>query len=65
MFLDYIKDKFETINRLTKVTAYLPVSILRALKMNDRFIINDRTYRINKISSDLKNGKSKIELLND
>lgn len=61
----YIKDKFELINRLTKVTAYLPVRILRGLKMNDRFIINDRTYRINKISSDLKNGKSKIELLND
>jgi hypothetical protein len=61
----YIKDKFELINRLTKVTAYLPVRILRALKMNDRFTINGVTYRINKISSDLKNGKSKIELLND
>lgn len=61
----YIKDKFEIINRLTKVTAYLPVRILRALKMNDRFTINGVTYRINKISSDLKNGKSKIELLND
>lgn len=64
-YANFIRDKFETINRLTKVVAYLPTRILRSLKMNDRFTINDRQYRINKITSNLRNGKSQIELLND
>ena len=62
---NYIKDKFEPINRMTKVTAYLPPRITSKIKMNDRLIINDRQYRINKIKSNLKTGKSDIELLND
>ena len=61
----YIQDKFETINRMTKVTAFLPPRIISKIKMNDRLIINDRQYRINKIKSNLKTGKSDIELLND
>lgn len=61
----YIQDKFEPINRMTKVTAYLPPRITSKIKMNDRLIINDRQYRINKIKSNLKTGKSDIELLND
>jgi len=61
----YIQDKFETINRLTKITAYLPSRITTEIKMNDRVIINGRQYRINKLQSNLKNGKSKMELLND
>jgi hypothetical protein len=61
----YIQDKFEPINRMTKVTAFLPPRIISKIKMNDRLIINDRQYRINKIKSNLKTGKSDIELLND
>lgn len=61
----YIKDKFETINRMTKVTAFLPPRITSKIKMNDRLIINGRQYRINKLKSNLKTGKSEIELLND
>lgn len=61
----YIQDKFEPINRMTKVTAFLPPRITSQIKMNDRLIINDRQYRINKIKSNLKTGKSDIELLND
>jgi len=61
----YIQDKFETINRMTKVTAFLPPRITSKIKMNDRLIINGRQYRINKIKSNLKTGESDIELLND
>lgn len=61
----YIKDKFETINRMTKVTAFLPPRITSKIKMNDRLIINGRQYRINKLKSNLKTGESDIELLND
>ena len=64
-YKNYIKDIFEPINRMTKVTAYLPPRITSKIKMNDRLIINDRQYRINKIKSNLKTGKSDIELLND
>lgn len=64
-YKSYIQDKFEPINRMTKVTAFLPPRIVSKIKMNDRLIINDRQYRINKIKSNLKTGKSDIELLND
>lgn len=64
-YKSYIQDKFEPINRMTKVTAFLPPRITSKIKMNDRLIINGRQYRINKIKSNLKTGESDIELLND
>jgi hypothetical protein len=52
-------------NRLTKVTIYLPLSILLNYTLADRFIINGNSYKINSITTNLENGKSELELLND
>ena len=62
---NYIADIFKESNRITKVTAYLPMKILLKYNVSDRFIINNQQYKINSIKTNFKNGKSEIELLND
>lgn len=64
-YSNYITDVFDANNRLTAVTAYLPLRIIRSLTLADILVIQDRKYRINSITTDLMTGKSKIELLND
>jgi len=61
----YIKQVFNPKNRLTKIKAILPISIFMNLKLNDRFKIVDRFFKINKITTNLTNGESDIELLNE
>ena len=61
----YITDTFNLKNRLTKITAYLPLRILLNYTLADRFIVNGKQYKINSINTNLQNGKSQIELLND
>lgn len=63
-YFDYIEDIFKTGKRLTKVTAYLPLDILINFRLNDVFVINDRKFLINQITTDLLTGKSDIEFLN-
>jgi len=60
----YIINTFDTTARMTKVTAYLPISILLNYELKDIFVINDIKYKINSITTDLLTGKSEIELLN-
>ena len=64
-YKNYIVSIFNSKNRLTKVTAYLPLKILLNYNLADRFDINGRRYKINSIKTNLKTGKSDIELLND
>jgi len=61
----YIQDIFNPKNRLSKFTAYLPLRILINYKLSDRFIINGNRYKINSIKTNLKDGVSQLELLND
>ena len=61
---EYISDVFNESNRITKVTAYLPLKILLNYTMADNFILRGKSYIINSITTDLKTGKSEIELLN-
>ena len=61
----YIQQIFNPKNRLTKIKAILPLSILTNFKLNDRFQIVDKLFRINKITTNLINGESDIELLNE
>jgi len=63
-YSDYIESVFNSQTRLTKVTAYLPIKILTQYRPEDTFIVGDRAYKINSITSDLTNGKSEIELIN-
>lgn len=60
----YIQSVFNQRNRLTKVTAYLPVSILREIALNDTIIINGRSYIINSMQINVNTGKTSFELLN-
>ena len=64
-YQNYIISVFNNKNRLTKVTAYLPLSILLNYTLADRFIINGNSYKINSINTNLETGKSELELLND
>ena len=60
----YIQDVFNTRRRLVKVTANLPMKVYYNLKLNDLIEINQETYKINSLTTDLTTGKTKFELLN-
>lgn len=62
---NYISGIFNKLNRLTKITAYLPLRLLLKYTLKDRFYVSGRSYKINSIETDLHNGKSQIELLSD
>ena len=64
-YREYITSVFDPTNRITKVSAYLPLRILLNYTLADRFVIGGNSYKINSIKTNLKNGKSEIELLND
>ena len=57
-------DIFDKKTRIYKFTAYLPSQILNRYELNDTFIIAGREYRINKIKTNLINGKTELELIN-
>lgn len=62
---NYISSVFSKSNRLTTITAYLPLRILLAYKLSDRFIVSGRSYKINSIETNFYTGQSEIELLSD
>jgi hypothetical protein len=64
-YLNYIQDIFEQKRRIIKLTAYLPLRILLNYNLSDTFIIGGVSYKINSITTNLENGKSELELLND
>ena len=64
-YSNYITSVFNEKNRITKITAYLPLRILLNYTLADRFIISGKVYKINSITTNLENGKSELELLND
>ena len=61
---DYIANVFNINRRLTKVTAYLPLKMIYNLKLNDKISLNNKTYKINSVKTNLTTGKSDFELLN-
>ena len=63
-YKNYITNIFNTKNRLTKIRAILPLSILLNYELNDIFIIKGFKYRINSITTNLTTGEANIELLN-
>jgi hypothetical protein len=64
-YLNYIQDIFDTKRRIIKLTAYLPLRILLNYNLSDTFIIAGVSYKINSITTNLENGKSELELLNE
>ena len=63
-YIDYISSIFDKQARKTKVTAYLPLRILLNYKLNDTFIIANKSYRINTIKTNLLTNKTDLELFN-
>ncbi len=61
----YISDVFSTRRRITNVSAFMPLKVLYDLQMNDFMTIGQQSYKINSITTDLTNGKSSLELLNN
>ena len=61
---DYIDDLFDPKKRIYNIKAYLTTEVLLNMRLNDRFIINNRVFTINSIKTNLKTEVSEIELLN-
>lgn len=61
-YLDYISSVFNRQGRINKLDAYLPLHIILKYNLNDKFIIGNKTYRINNIKTNLLNNKSSLEL---
>ena len=64
-YSDYIGDVFSNKRRNFKFDSILPLSILNDLKLNDRLVIKNTRYIINKITSNLTKRGDKLELIND
>lgn len=64
-YSNYITGVFNESNRITKLTAYLPLSIALKLNLSDSFIISGKSYKINSVKTNLKTGQSQLELLNE
>jgi hypothetical protein len=61
---DYISDLYSTKRRLSNWKANLPIGIIIRLKLNDRIVIDDKTYIINSMKTNLSTGDVDLELLN-
>lgn len=61
----YIESVFNQYNRITKIKVLLPIKVLSKYKLNDRMVINDKRYKINSVTSNLMNGNSQVELIED
>jgi hypothetical protein len=62
---NYLGNIFDIKSRLLIVKAYFnPVELVN-IKLNDRIIIRDKRYTINKMTSDLTTGETTFELLTD
>ena len=64
-YRNYLQNLFNYQNRLTTVKAVFPISLLTSLKLNDRLIIRDKRYTINKINTDITSGEVTLELIHD
>lgn len=64
-YLGYLSNMFNLKNRVTKVLAKFPITLLTNLQLNDRLIIRDKRYIINEISTDLTQGDVNLVLIND
>jgi len=61
----YLNNLYNKKNRLVKVKAILPISLLTTLKLNDRLVIRDKRYMINEMQSDLTMGDVNFSLISD
>jgi len=62
---NYINSVYDYRNRITKFEVNLGMSVISNYKLNDRFIVGRKQYKINSVTSNLTTGKSQIELIED
>ena len=61
----YIEDLFNKKCRVLSISGKMPTDILYKLKMNDRFIVQDRRYKISDLKIDLTTGSFTGEVFSD
>jgi hypothetical protein len=61
----YITESVNSSRRLFKFTAFLPLNIILNIKLQDKVVIFNDLYKINKIVTNFENGKTELELLNE
>ena len=64
-YADYLANIFSKKSRLIRVKMILPIGVLTKLKLNDRVVIRDKRYIIQKFTTDLTTGEADLELLTD
>jgi len=63
-YKNYIIETFDLSRRLTKVKAYLPISIILNLNLQDKIVVFENLYKINSIKTNFETGLSDLELIN-
>ena len=61
----YIKGAFSQSRRLSKFKAYVPISVISKLGLEDKIIVFDNLYKINTLTTNFQNGLSSFELINE
>ena len=61
----YLNNIYSLKARSLKIKAKLPIGILTTLKLNDRLVIRDKRYIINRMNIDLTSGEVDFDLMND
>jgi hypothetical protein len=64
-YFSYLYNLYNNKQRLVKVKAKLPVSLLTGLQLNDRLLIRDRRYIINEMNTNLTTGDVNLQLILD
>jgi hypothetical protein len=60
----YIEEIFDVKRRMTKLKAYLPISMLYKYSLADKIVVFDEIYKINKVVTNFETMLSDIELIN-
>lgn len=61
----YITESIDPSRRLFTFTAFLPLNVILNIKLQDKVVIFNDLYKINKIVTNFENGKTELELLNE
>ena len=61
----YITDTFDINRRLSKFQAYLPLSVTKNIKLQDKVIVFTNLYKINSLVTNFETGLTKLELINE
>jgi len=64
-YQSYIEEVFDDSRRIFKFKSYLPLSIISNIKLNDKVIIFNELYKINKMVTNFETGVTDFELVNE